>query len=250
MGDKITKNGDKKYLTVKIEYDSNVTSQPALDDNDITLQMDYQQDLGQVPAYEAYSIGDKITFAGSDWYVIQDSTSEEDYVILLKETVLTNAELGNYAYDTGYDTMSYYWDDNCHPAAYGYTNESYSCDNTNSYATSKVKEFLEGTYINTLGTNNLKEVDGYKIRLITVDELVSNLGCTSSRCSESSYASFVYQNFGDQNKNVYSYWTMTSYSNNSSRVRYVNNTGRLGHGGVSHRSGVRPVINLLKANIS
>ena len=250
-GDKLTKNNGTNTLTIKVDYDSSVATQPTSTTNDITVTINYQQDLGQVPAYEAYSIGDTVQFAGSNWYVIKNSTGNEDYVTLMKERVLTNAELGEYAYNGTYDTMSYYWDDSCHPAAYGYSSwDSTGCSGHNDYAGSKVKEMLEGTYINTLGTNNLKEVDGYKIRLITVDELVSNLGCTSSRCSESSYASFVYQNFGDQNKNVYSYWTMTSYSNNSSRVRYVNNTGRLGHGGVSHRSGVRPVINLLKANIS
>ena len=58
-GNKIAKNGEKKYLTVKIEYDSNITSQPQNNDNDITIQMDYQQDLGQITAYN-YVIGDKI----------------------------------------------------------------------------------------------------------------------------------------------------------------------------------------------
>ena len=201
-GDKITKNNGTNTLTIKVDYDSSVTSQPVSTTNDITVTINYQQDLGQVVVYDEYSIGDTVEFAGSNWRVIKDSTGNEDYVTLLKETVLTNAELGNYAYGTGYDTMSYYWDDNCHPAAYGYSNSNYNCNNTNSYATSKVKEMLEGTYINTLGTNNLKEVDGYKIRLITVDELVSNLGCTSSSCSESSYASFVYQNFGEDQNNV------------------------------------------------
>ena len=179
QGDKITKNGDKKYLTVKIEYDSNVTSQPASTTNNITLEMNYQQDLGQFDpiSYNAYSIGDTINFAGSNWRVVKNSTEEEDYVTLMKEVVLTNAELGEYAYGTGYDTMEYTWTDTCHNANHGYSSSNYdNCNNTNDYATSKVKEMLERTYINTLGTDSLKEVDGYKIRLITLDELESNLG--------------------------------------------------------------------------
>ena len=139
-GDIIEKNGEKKYLTVKIEYDSNVTSQPAIDDNDITVQMDYQQDLGQIqPEYLAYSIWDKITFAGSDWYVINNSAVEEDYVTVMKERVLTNSELGDYACDSGYDTMIYH-------------------ESSNIYSTSKIKEMLENRYLSMLGESNLKEI--------------------------------------------------------------------------------------------
>ena len=54
-----------------------------------------------------YAIGDTIEFAGSNWKVIKASTTEEDYVTVMKELVLTNAELGNYVYDSGYDSMEY-----------------------------------------------------------------------------------------------------------------------------------------------
>ena len=251
-GDKIAKNNGTNTLTIKVDYDSSVTTQPTSTTNNITVTINYQQDLGQVVVYDEYSIGDTVQFAGSNWKVIKNSTAEEDYVTLMKETVLTNAELGNYAYGTGYDTMSYYWDNTCHPAAYGYSSWSNTgCSGHNDYAGSKVKEMLEGTYINTLGADNLKEVDGYKIRLITVDELTSNLGCTSSSCSSSPYASWVHQNFGDQSKNVYGYWTMTPLPDSSSVVWYVDSYGRVDDLFVYYvTNGVRPVINLLKSNIS
>ena len=248
-GDKIAKNNGTNTLTVKVDYDSSVTSQPASTTNDITVTINYQQDLGQVPAYEAYSIGDTVQFAGSNWKVIKASTAEEDYVTIMKETVLTNSELGSYAYNSTSDTMEYTWTDNCHNNNHGYSSSSYSCNNTNGYATSKVKEMLEQQYLPTLGASNLKEIDGYKIRLITVDELTSNLGCTSSSCSSSPYASWVHQNFGDQSKNVYGYWTMTPYPNNSSFVWYVSGSNILGYGPVSNTYGIRPVINLLKSAI-
>ena len=252
-GDTISKNGNKKYLTVKIEYDSNVTSQPQNNDNDITIEMDYQQDLGQVVVYDEYSIGDTVEFAGSNWYVIKNSTSEEDYVTLIKGMVLTKSELGDYAYGNRYDIMSYYWDDSCHPAAYGYSSYSGNCDNTNSYATSKVKEFLEGTYINTLGEINLKEVNGYKIRLITLEELDNNLGCVSSNqtCLSSQYASWLYQNVGGENFAV-GYWTMTPTPNSSSGVWGVTNGANVYGYNVNYYDyfgSVRPVINLLKSAI-
>ena len=198
-----------------------------------------------------YAIGDTIEFAGSNWRVIKDSTSEEDYVTLMKETVLTNSELGSYAYNSTYDTMEYTWTDNCHNNNHGYSSSSYSCNNTNGYATSKVKEMLETRYLPTIGESNLKEVDGYKIRLITVDELTSNLGCTSSSCSSSPYASWVHQNFGDQSKNVYGYWTMTPVPDCSFYVWIVISNGRVYDFSVDYYNyGVRPVINLLKSNIS
>jgi hypothetical protein len=252
-GDKITKNNGTNTLTVKVDYDSSVTSQPASTTNNITVTINYQQDLGQVPAYEAYSIGDTVQFAGSNWKVIKASTAEEDYVTIMKKTVLTNSELGSYAYNSTYDTMEYTWTDNCHHNNHGYSSyDTSNCDNTNGYGTSKVKEMLETRYLPTIGESNLKEVDGYKIRLITVDELTSNLGCTSSSCSSSPYASWVYQNFGDKSKNVYGYWTMTPHPDYSYRVLSVASLGQVSsyyHVGGSG-SGVRPVINLLKSNIS
>ena len=202
----------------------------------------------------------------------------------MKERVLTNAELGDYAYvftctfaevntsphtygcttegeQKACDAMAYYWDDNCHSNVYGYSSGQYNCDNKNSYTTSKVKEFLEGTYINTLGADNLKEVDGYKIRLIKVDELVSNLGYTKRAgtgiydyyLENSSAPTWVYQNFGgDQNDiQVNAYWTMTPHPTTPSGVWLVTSSGGVGYSYVHNGNtfGIRPVINLLKSAI-
>ena len=260
-GEKLTKNGGKNTLTVKVEYNSNVTSQPTNTGKELTVTLNYEQDLGQVVAYD-YVIGDQISFAGSNWYVIKNSTADEDYVTLLKETVLTNAELGEYAYNDTYDTMSYYWSDTCHPDGYGYTDyDASGCSGHNDYEGSKVKEYLEGTYINTLGETNLKEVDGYKIRLITTEELESNgwVGNTTV-CTGSCYEQYgiikdvaptwIYQNYGENQNGVYAYWTMTPNSKVSSYVWYVDSSGRLSYHNVdANILGVRPVINLLKSSI-
>ncbi len=47
-GDKITKNNGTNTLTVKVDYDSSITSQPTSTTNDITVTINYQQDLGQI----------------------------------------------------------------------------------------------------------------------------------------------------------------------------------------------------------
>ena len=261
-GDKIAKNNGTNTLTVKVDYDSSVTSQPASTTNDITVTINYQQDLGQITVYNEYSVGDVVNFSDSNWRVIKNSTSNEDYVTVMKERVLTNAELGEYAYNETYDTMEYTWTETCHNANHGYSNSSYNCDNTNSYETSKVKEMLEGTYINTIGADNLKELDGYKIRLITTNELNEDLGWINLQATaqtdneNANVPAWIYQNFGDRSKNVNGYFTMTPLPDQSSRVWYVIDSGKLGRGGVENneygglgRIGVRPVINLLKSAI-
>ena len=89
-----------------------------------------------------------------------------------------------------------------------------------------------------LGEDSVKEVDGYKIRLIKLEELRNNLGYGESNTVNDSVQNWVY--------NTGVYWTMTpSYStvwgNNGTLQSYytVCNNG----------VGVRPVINLLKEAI-
>ena len=178
----------------------------------------------------------------------------------MKETVLTNAELGEYAYNSTYDTMEYTWTDTCHWANRGYSNVSVGCDNTNSYATSKIKEMLETRYLPTIGSNNLKEVDGYKIRLITKEELIGNLGYDENHKSAGDYIvtenvpTWVYRDFFDQGSNARGYWTMTPNSNSSASMLFVSLTGQVYTsysvlGTTNSGDGVRPVINLLKSAI-
>ena len=253
-GDKITKNNGTNTLTVKVDYDSNVTSQPASTTNNITVTINYQQDLGQVPAYETYSIGDTVQFAGSNWYVIKDSTAEEDYVTLMKEIRLTNQELGDYAYDSTNDIMEYTWTDTCHNANHGYSSAVWSnCNNTNSYATSKVKEMLETRYMPTIDPNfnKLKEINGYKIRIITVEELQNNLGW---RSGEETYVNVEGNNVPDW-VHQKGYWVDAGSSptavwvwNNGASVAMHTNTVFFKNND-SYDFGVRPVINLLKSAI-
>ena len=225
--------------------------------NDITVTINYQQDLGQVPAYEAYSIGDTIEFVGSNWRVIKNSTMDEDYVTLMKETVLTNSQLGSYAYNETYDTMEFTWRDNCHQNNRGYSSNDYSnCDNTNIYDDSKVKEMLDTRYLPMLGENNLKEVDGYKIRLITLNELQENLGISKATSTtwytidKSKTPGWVYEPLVNYQNNVSGYWTMTPNPTTSFYVFKVYSTSvAFNEYATTSEAAVRPVINLLKSSI-
>lgn len=93
--------------------------------------------------YSAYSVGDKISFADTDWIVIKSSNQEQDSVTLVREEMLS------------------------HPFKMGYAA---------SYSESNAKEYLESEYLPVLGADNLKTIDGYRIRLIKTDEIIA-LGC-------------------------------------------------------------------------
>ena len=255
-GDKLLKNGGKNYLTIKIECDPNIKTHPTDTVNEITVQIYSEQNVGQIKVYNEYSIGDMISFSGSNWYVINNSSYLEDYVTVMKETILTNEELGEYAYGDGYNTMEYTWTDDCHNANHGYSSYNPSnCYNVDvNYSSSKIKEYLEGTYINTINSSKLKEIDGYKIRLITIKELEDQLGyqksSTTNRysCTIDVTPKFTYENFG----NAYGYWTMTSDESNNSSLWYIYQ-GSDGYQGssanIKSNYGVRPVINILKDEV-
>lgn len=93
--------------------------------------------------YNVYSVGDKISFSDTDWIVIKESGNSEDSVTLVREEMLE------------------------HPFKMGYAA---------NYSESNAKEYLESEYLPVLGADNLKTIDGYRIRLIKIDELIA-LGC-------------------------------------------------------------------------
>ena len=182
-------------------------------------------------------------------------TQSGDYVILMKETVLTNAELGdNYAMFN--NKIPYYYSTTCR-LPYNYPNMSGSfydtsgCDGHTSYDESKIKEMLETRFLPAIDENNLKEIDGYKTRLIRIDELTSNLGWVNLRSTittdqaNANVPEWVYKNFGADN-----YWTMSLFVERSGEINIVADAGLVSTNDTCNVSGVRPVINLLKDNIS
>lgn len=279
-GNKLLHQANKKF-EIKIEYKDEVYYQPKNISSNITLTMNYVEFFGNEQTTDEsediilnrreYDVGDKVTFAGSDWYVIAPSGYTQDYVTLLKEKALTKDEMPNYNVKrtwygtlTSYDSMGYYWSSTCNSVSKGfssdytqygldkYTNNNQSgCAGHNSYQESKIKEFLEGTYINTLDASKLKEIDGYKIRLITVNELQTNLGY-NNHAKTSKTPEWVYNDFGDTRNGTYTYWTMDA---DTSRNYHIWIVYGLGDGQITWREvyrteeQVRPVINLLKSAI-
>ena len=226
--------GSTKNIILKVKYDGEAQSSEQT--GTVTLNFNFTRlkgGTGQVTpeVYTAYEIGDIVSFAGSNWYVIKDSSVSQDYVVLIKENVLSYSELGEYATTSSSNKMSYYWSDTCHTAnTYGYTDTITSgCSGHNDYEGSNIKECLEETYTNTLGDSNLKKINGYKIRLLTKDEF-ENL--------KNEYSAWLF------NANVGNYWTMTKNTNN---VYFIRGNGTGAYNAVNNANiSVRPVINLYK----
>ena len=230
--------GESKVMTIKITYDGDEETSEIT--GNININLDYTRlkgGVGEVVVDNYYAIGDAVTFAGSDWYVMEESPEKQDYVTLLKEDSLTSTELGSYASKPNVGIMAYYYSDTCHyTGRYGYTDEDASgCAGHNDYEGSKVKEMLETRYLPMLGEENLKEVNGYKIRLITTSEF------TNLQNNDINLSSWLYGG---------NYWTMTPNSGNSSQVWRIASGGYLSSYIVyADYSVVRPVINLLKSSI-
>ena len=216
----------------------------------------------EVITYNAYTVGDTVTYNNINYYVIKDSDSSESTVILLKAEPLSVEEVNQFgvghvnnytndsvgtAYDTsGYGGMAYYTSETC-----GYVNSSWldsGC--TTDYAASDIKQVVDAW-------KNAKAPAATEARLITKDEIDNNFefeeydccgGCGA--CKENRFKdSWMY------NRN-YRYWTISQYNNSDYYVWGVEHSGSLINFKVNgdyphyHDSVVRPVIVLPKSALS
>ena len=240
--------GSTKNITLKVKYNGEQQQEEQI--GTVTLNFNFTRlkgGTGEVAVDNSYSIGDKVTFKGSDWYVIEDSPDTQDYVVLLKENILTNSQLGEYASSENSNNVAFYYSNTCHLAnAYGYTERvTTGCSSYNEYQRSTIKIFLEDVYIDTLDETNLKEINGYKIRLIKLEELQNNLGWDTTKIAGAGGAPNWMYGHGH-------FWTMTK-SYGDLRIYSVldyKDTAVVDNSGINdYYAGVRPVINLYKSAI-
>ena len=221
---------------------------------------------GKLSSFEEYKVGDEVVYNGMEFYVIADSDQNQDYVTLLKAESLTVDELNTYgvghvnmyvtkdtsasyyqtAYDqNGYGGMSYYSSTTC---GYDETGTYSSTDCTNDYNKSDIKYVVDAWSTAKFAENALtKDSLGYKARLLTLEELATNLGyefedrATALYLSPETTPSWVYNS-------QYSYWTMSPYRDSNKEVWCIGNTGIVnGYG--NYFVVVRPVVNLKKIAI-
>ena len=180
----------------------------------------------QTVTYEAYSVGDEVTYNNVEYYVIKDSGASESSVTLLKAEPLSTTEVNTYgtghvnmyvtsntedsyyqkAYDqNGYGGMAYYSSATCGNGTYD------EC--TSDYAESEVKYVVDGW-------KTAKAPQAREARLIRYEELLANLGYENNvTCTGGCYysgsldnvPSFVYNN-------NYWYWTMSPNNDSASKV--------------------------------
>ena len=205
--------------------------------------------------YKSYSVGDTVSYNNVDYYVIADSDASKDTVTLLKAEPLTVDEVNRYggvgtennhvnmytsssvgkAYDfNGYGSMAYYSSSSCG------TSGTSGC--TTDYSLSEIKYVVDAWAAANTNLNDLVvDFTNYKARLITIDELRSDLGYGTANYRTENVPIFIYASHC-------SYWTMVSNRSSSSQVWYIDNAGDLFVSSVYYSFGgiVRPVITLSK----
>ena len=192
----------------------------------------YTYGTDKSPTYDAYSVGDHLSYNGVTYYVIEDSGIRNDTVKLMKEVPITYTEM----VALNVPGVSVYSDNSYGTLEYG---------NGIDYSTSNVKKIVDAWQDTAVASG-----DTATARLITLDELINNLGYDHATASVTEYSlnnettpSWVYNG-------VYWYWTMTPDQDYSFVWTVVGNGDLLGHEPTIYRV-VRPVLELNKsANIS
>lgn len=166
--------------------------------------------------YKEYNIGEIIKINEDNWYVINNSSTKEDYVTLINPSYEKSIMNCNYKYDI-----------------------------------SKEKRYFEGEYSNNLNVN-LKEVNGYKIRLIRLDEYAKLVTLTKKEIDKIRFDYKVNYNY-DWVKDINSL-TMTDVdyyyeAKNSCVSWYIQGYTKEVLGKVNGFINIQPVINLIKEEI-
>ncbi len=210
------------------------------------------------PSYKVYNVGDEITYKGMKFYVVSASGAKESSVTALKETPLTVDEVTTYgaghinryttssqgvAYNSnGYGGMTYYSSDTCKSGT------ETGC--TSDYDDSDIKFAVDAWANDKLTQSDLVgDKLGYKVRLLTYEELTTSLGyepaakdVTSINLNNENTPSWVYNS-------SYFYWTMSPYQDEASRVWGIDNFGYVHAFRIwfIYRGVVRPVVTFSKS---
>ena len=195
-----------------------------------------------------YTLGQEITYNNEQYYIISNDSSDKNYITLLKVKPLTQGDITLYGHDNNIFSTPYYISDTCNSG----TNIS-GC--SSDFKNSEVKKILD-TWSNSF-TNDLVDVDGYKIRIPSKYDFIYNLSYDMDNMHATSY---IYCKSNDTPSWVnegYPYWSMEIYEDSNYLVHQNMPNGCLevyvmphGLGENSFQSSsIRPVINLNKCVI-
>lgn len=161
-----------------------------------------------------YNIGDKVTYKREDYYVVDNSDSNKDYVMLLKEQPLTYKQIDNYSklnYDDYYNELL----DKLYNIQY-YSSETCSKYNgagcKNDYENSKVKKVIDKWLKDKDIEKDLVKVNGYKSRLLNANDLFDSLNYNEELYHNYTGNKKIYVVNNDVPRFIYNletkYWTM------------------------------------------
>ena len=249
--------------TTQINPDSSVyLSNCKVNNREVT---NYTYGTDKSPSYEAYSVGDEVTYNGVDYYVIKDSGVKDNVVTLLKATSLTTDEVNLYggvgtannhvnmhatsdtsanfyqkAFDyTGYGGMQYYSSSTCE--SYGVVT---GCKN--DYLSSEVK-YVVDAWANARVSIGLQEA-----RLISKNEYEPMIIIETYETPTQPGKRII--PLYDWQETKCSWWTSDVYEDSTDRVWTIGRYSDISNTTIGISSGdfycVRPVIVLDKSVLS
>ena len=206
--------------------------------------VDYTYGKEEAVTYDAYAVGDEVSYNNVDYYVIKDSGANESTVTLLKAEPITSSEISSYLSSTEiankvdtsktYVKIAYYSRDNCVSSG-----DQSGC--SINYSLSDVKQVVDVWETNYAS-------GATEARLVTVDE-ISTLGYVYIENDTGIRYETTENTPGWVYNNNYRYWTMSQYNDSVSDVWDVSLDGSLYPRSVSLNDydAIRPVIVINKS---
>ena len=180
-------------------------------------------------AYTAYKIGDVVPYNGMEFYVIKDSSTDEDSVTMLKAEPLTYEEIKTYSEGTGAQISN----------KNGYGVIQYHLDNSN-YSTSFIKHVIDKWASNKI------QYGLYEARLLKIDEYRSLTVLETYETPTEPGEKYIPQ-YNWMYNNNYIYWIMDNSNDSVDIAKFVDHGGSVGSGMVNlFQFSARPVITLKK----
>ena len=204
----------------------------------------------KIYAYKSYKIGDEVTYNDIDFYVIKDSSSDSDYVTLLKKEPLTVDEVN--LYGEGHVNMLASENDSYYQRAYdvnGYGGMIYYDQDSvvkSNYENSAVKYVVD-----SWADSNFKNQYILSKRLLNYDDIINGIGYDENNKIYGWYISVTDKIPTWFYNEKYWYWTMIANENSDYELWVVTNEGHINTSSSvgKYTTVVRPVIELYKCAI-
>lgn len=192
---------------------------------------------GKVMTYKEYNVGDLIEYKGESYHVIRPSGVKDNYIVLLKDNVISNELISKYTDNVYSGMVPFDPSDKC------YNNYHYC---SNNYDKSFVKTVIDKWVKDIFSENELVNVNGYKARLLLGDELKDYLGFEYKYSSP--YVALKNDELGYDwiHENGKDYWLNEYAMDSNYYVDVMSDLGVGKEGYVRSEYYVRPVIHLNK----